>query len=259
MFFTRLPLWRLVSVPAACFQRVVPLWPLAGWVTGGLMALTLWAALLLQLPAGVAVAAAMAARCLLTGALHEDGWADFCDGFGAGTSREHTLSIMKDSHIGTYGVLALLLHFLLTWNLLVALLQAGFSPLGVMAADALAKGISASIVCFLPYARSAAEAKNRLVYNTPTLSERIICALLALTPLAVASLLHHPASGIHHSSFIPPLHLWALALLLPATGCALLFRLMHRRIQGYTGDCCGATVIVTETLLYLSLCVIVYS
>lgn len=252
MFFTRLPLWRLVSVPAACFQRVVPLWPLAGWVTGGLMALTLWAALLLQLPAGVAVATAMAARCLLTGALHEDGWADFCDGFGAGTSREHTLSIMKDSHIGTYGVLSLLLYFLLTWNLLVALLQAGFSPLGVMAADALSKGISASIVCFLPYARSAAEAKNRLVYNTPTWTECIMCAVLALAPLAVLSLFNDHLSTLN-------LQLWVLALLLPVAGCTLLFRLMHRRIQGYTGDCCGATAIVTETLLYLSLCVIVYS
>lgn len=259
MFFTRLPLWRIVNVPAACFQRVVPLWPLAGWVTGGLMALILWTAQLLQLPVGVAVATAMAARCLLTGALHEDGWADFCDGWGAGTSREHTLSIMKDSRIGTYGVLALLMHFLLTWNLLVALLQAGFSPLGVMATDTLAKGLSASIVCFLPYARSAAEAKNRLVYTTPTWTERFVCACLALTPLAVAVLICHSPFVIPHSSFVIPLHLWALALLMPAAGCAWLFHSMHRRIQGYTGDCCGATFIIAETLLYLSLCVIVYS
>src|SRR5574344_2931621 len=66
---------------------------------------------------------------LLTGALHEDGFADFCDGFGGGTDRGKILVIMKDSHIGTYGVIGLVLYFLLLWNVWVLIYQMGLSPL----------------------------------------------------------------------------------------------------------------------------------
>ena len=82
MFFTRLPLWRIVKVEREYFEGLVPLWPLAGWLTGGVMALVAWGALETGLPAGMAVVLAMTARVVLTGALHEDGFADFCDGFG---------------------------------------------------------------------------------------------------------------------------------------------------------------------------------
>ena len=74
------------------------------------------------LPVQIAVLMALAARLLATGALHEDGLADFCDGFGGGTSRDKILSIMKDSHIGTYGVLGLLFYYGLMWNILTTLL-----------------------------------------------------------------------------------------------------------------------------------------
>ena len=101
MFFTRLPLWRLHQPPRESFRAVVEYWPLAGWVTGGLMALTLYASSHF-LPYSIAVLLAIVVRLLLTGALHEDGLADFCDGFGGGTDRQRILDIMKDSRIGTY-------------------------------------------------------------------------------------------------------------------------------------------------------------
>ena len=63
-----------------------------------------------------AILLAIIARLLLTGALHEDGLADFFDGMGGGTSRERILQIMKDSHIGTYGVLGLIMYFLFFYN-----------------------------------------------------------------------------------------------------------------------------------------------
>lgn len=249
MFFTRLPLWRLATVERSYFERVVPLWPLAGWLTGGVMALVLWCSQLLNLSTGIGVALALLSRCLLTGALHEDGFADFCDGFGGGSSRERTLSIMKDSHIGTYGMLGLILYVLVVWNVLTALIDAGLSPLMLVAVDALAKGLSTTIIYVLPYARTEADAKNRLVYVHTPWAERLLSLILALAPLAVC-LLAVPYA-------LPSPVQWLLALLLPVCGCALLFLWMHRRIQGYTGDCCGATFIITETLLYLSLCLIV--
>ena len=249
MFFTRLPLWRLAMVERSFFERVVPLWPLAGWLTGSVMALVLWASQLLHLSTGVGVALALLSRCLLTGALHEDGFADFCDGFGGGTSRERTLLIMKDSHIGTYGVLGLILYVLVVWNVLTFLFEAGLSPLILVVADALAKGFSATIIYFLPYARTEADAKNRLVYVRTPIPERLMSIVLALAPLAL-SLCVVPAA-------VPTPVQWLLALLLPVCGCVFLFIWMHRRLQGYTGDCCGATFLITETLIYLSLCLIV--
>lgn len=248
MFFTRLPLWRIATVERSYFERVVPLWPLAGWLTGGSMALVLWGSQTLHLSTGVGVALALLARCLLTGALHEDGFADFCDGFGGGSSRERTLTIMKDSHIGTFGVLGLILYILLVWNLLTTLFYAGLSPLAIISVDALAKGLSATIVYFLPYARTETDAKNRLVYVHTPWTERLLSCLLALAPLAACLWLV--------PNELPSPTQWLLALLLPVGGCALLFGWMHRRLQGYTGDCCGATFIITETLLYLSLCLI---
>ena len=111
IFFTRLPLWRLHEPRTECYKTVVEHWPLTGWLTGGLMAATLYAGSLF-LPYLVAVLLAIAVRMLTTGALHEDGLADFFDGFGGGgNDRERILTIMKDSHIGTYGVIALIGYF----------------------------------------------------------------------------------------------------------------------------------------------------
>ena len=190
----------------------------------------------------------LAVRLLITGALHEDGFADFCDGFGGGTSRERTLTIMKDSHIGTYGVLGLVLYALVAWNVIAVLLDYGMSPLVLLAVDTLAKGLSSTIIYFLPYARSEGEAKNGLVYVSTPLAEKVLTALLALMPAALC-LVAVPEGS-------PTLLEWGLMLLLPVMGCGILFAWMRRRLGGYTGDCCGATFIITETLMLFSLCLL---
>ena len=112
IFFTRLPFWKIREVPAKCFKHVVPYWPLTGWLTGGIMAGTLWLTGQI-LPVSLAWIIAIIVRLFVTGCLHEDGLADFLDGFGGGTTRERTLAIMKDSHIGSYGVIGLIFYFLL--------------------------------------------------------------------------------------------------------------------------------------------------
>lgn len=253
MFFTRIPLWRVTHVERCYFERVVPLWPLAGWVTGGVMAFVVWVfnSSMSQPSAflGIIAALALSVRVLLTGALHEDGFADFCDGFGGGTSRERTLSIMKDSHIGTYGVLGLILYALTMWNCLCILLADGMSPLYIIAIDAMSKYLSSSIVWFLPYARTEAEAKNKLSYQRPSVAELCASLVLALLPMLLALQLSGDIS----------IQQVGISLIAPIVGCALLFHAMHRRIGGYTGDCCGATFIITELLFYLSLCIVRFS
>ena len=81
IFFTRLPFWRLKEVPSECFKHVVPYWPWVGWLTGGLMAMVLGLGSQVM-PLSLAWILAIVTRLLVTGALHEDGLADFFDGFG---------------------------------------------------------------------------------------------------------------------------------------------------------------------------------
>ncbi|MBR4243204.1 MAG: adenosylcobinamide-GDP ribazoletransferase [Bacteroidaceae bacterium] len=254
MFFTRIPLWRLVTVEKGYFERVVPLWPLAGWLTGGVMAVVCWGAMAIGLPPSVSVILALASRVLLTGALHEDGFADFCDGFGGGTSRERTLAIMKDSHIGTYGVLGLVIYYLLLFAILTHLLEYGLSPLVFIVADTACKWISSTIIYFLPYARPESEAKNLLIYERTPWGERFLSLILGLAPaclfiyLCQLSIVNCQLSTVNCQ-----LSTFALSLLPAAIVAAALFLLMRRRIGGYTGDCCGATFILTELVFYLFL------
>ena len=237
MFFTRLPFWRIKQVDAEHFKHVVPLWPLAGWLTGGIMVGVLWLAAQV-FPLSVAWIIAIIARLLITGCLHEDGLADFCDGMGGGVTRERILLIMKDSHIGTYGVIGLIIYFLL-------LTQMSALPLSLLCAivftgDVWCKFVSSHIINILPYARKEEEAKNKTIYQRMTALEAFVGAIIGCLPFVL---------------FLPKYY-WP-ALLAPVVVFILLVWLMKRRIQGYTGDCCGALFLISE-LSFLLVCLAKY-
>ena len=239
MFFTRLPFWRITNVPAEHFKRVVPLWPLAGWLTGGIMTGVLWIGAQF-FPVSVAWILAIISRLLVTGCLHEDGLADFCDGFGGGTTREKVLSIMKDSHIGTYGVIGLIIYFLLFTQAPAIRLPILIKI--VIVGDAWSKMCAAHIINFLPYCRNAEEAKIHTIYERMTSKEWGACIVFGLLPAIL---------------FLP-YELYP-ALLAPMAVTALLILLMKRRISGYTGDCCGATFLMSELSFFLVSLAIVYN
>lgn len=240
MFFTRLPLWRMRQVDSECFKHVVDYWPFVGWLTGGSAALVFWLVSGI-LPATTAALAAIGTRLWLTGALHEDGLADFCDGFGGGTTRERTLAIMKDSHIGAYGVLGIVFHIGLLTSL-VSALPLCMAPAIIFTADVYAKACSSFIVLRLPYARTAEQAKAHVVYSVWDKKEatiHVFRCLFALAPCATWLLAGSDVS-----------FLWAF-LAPPVTGF-LLTGWMKRRLRGYTGDCCGALFLLCELSFYLS-------
>ena len=235
IFFTRLPFWRLYQPPQASYKTVVEYWPLVGWLTGGAMAATLYFGSMV-LPHAVAVIAAIAVRLLITGALHEDGLADFLDGFGGGGDRERILAIMKDSHIGTYGVLGLIIYMLLLGTALYSM-PVAVAALMILAADPFSKMVTSQLVSMLPYARREEEAKNKTVYRKPTLAAGLLMSLQGLLPMALMIWL----TGIS----------WYLVVCLPVVVMYFLYLLILRKIRGYTGDCCGAVCLLVELTVYL--------
>lgn len=236
IFFTRLPFWRLYQPPKEAYATVVEHWPLVGWLTGCIMAATLFLCAHV-LPYPIAVILAVIVRLWVTGALHEDGLADFFDGFGGGSDRQRILTIMKDSHIGTYGVIALIFYFALLCGILISLppMTAVFA---ILAADPLAKMLSSQIVNFLPYARREEDAKNKTVYRSIGVGATISLALQGLLPS------------------IPLLFLtdatWWMAVLTSIVVVIFLFIYIGRKLQGYTGDCCGAVCLLAELSFYMA-------
>ena len=231
MFITRLPFWRLKEVPSECFKHVVPYWPWVGWLTGGIMVIVLWTCAQFM-PISLAWILAIITRLFATGCLHEDGLADFFDGFGGGTTRERTLAIMKDSHIGTYGVIGLIVYFLLMLEL--RHLPVSMLCTLILCGDCWGKLCASQLINFLPYARKEEDSKAKVIYNRMSSKELFICIMGGTLPL-----------------WLLPLSLWG-ALVAPCLVLAFLILLMKRRLQGYTGDCCGATFLLCELTFYLT-------
>lgn len=240
IFFTRLPFWRLYQPPKACYETVVEHWPLVGWLTGCVMAATLYGVAMV-LPYHVAVLAAIVMRLLLTGALHEDGLADFLDGFGGGgNNRQRILDIMKDSHIGTYGVIGLILYLLLLFFCLSSM-SPEMAALSILAADPYAKMLTAQLVSMMPYARREEEAKAKVIYRKINIASGISLAVQGLLPIGLF---------IWYTGYA-----WETLIFIPALVMYFLYLLIWRKLRGYTGDCCGAVCLMVELSVYLTLMV----
>ena len=239
IFFTRLPFWRLHQPPQECYKTVVEHWPLTGWLTGGAMAATIYFGSMV-LPYPVVIVLAIVVRLFITGALHEDGLADFLDGFGGGGSdHERILAIMKDSHIGTYGVLGLVVYELLLAATLYTL-NAETAALAVLAADPYAKMVTAQLILMMPYARREEEAKAKTVYRKFNTMAGISLAIQGLLPMAIFLYLTR----------LP----WELVIFLPCIVMYFLYLLIWNKLRGYTGDCCGAVCLLVELVVYLVVC-----
>lgn len=214
---TRLPLPNHRSTGAGSVWA----WPLVGAVLGLISGGSLWLALWLGVTPGVAAALALALLAMLTGALHEDGLSDTADGFFGGWTKQRRLEIMKDSRVGSFGVLAILLVTLARWSALTALLvHGGYLP-ALVAAGALSRAPMGLMMALLPNARGEglSHATGR-----PSVQAAFFGAALAL---AIAILV---AGWI------------ALPLGLAALGVTILLSLSAlRRIGGQTGDVLGAS------------------
>ncbi|PRX35098.1 cobalamin-5'-phosphate synthase [Meinhardsimonia xiamenensis] len=218
---TRLPLPAGLADGRARGAAAAWAWPLAGLVVGLIAALAGALALALGLPAGLAAAAALGVQVMVTGAMHEDGLADCADGFWGGWSRERRLEIMRDSRIGSFGVLALVLTVIARWSALAALFAAGSVAAPLLAAAALSRAAMAAIMALLPGARS-----DGLSASVGRPAARIVWWALGVA--ALAAVLFTGLSGLLAGG---------TAAALGAVGVAALAR---ARIGGQTGDVLGA-------------------
>src|ERR1051326_1515137 len=223
-FLTRIPMPHPEGARPPNFGRMQRVFPLIGAAIGALVGLAYLGLLLIGLPVLAAAALALGASALLTGALHEDGLADVADGFGGGRDRDAKLEIMRDSRLGTYGALILMVSFVAKLAALATL------PPALAAAHALGRGVLPLMALNLPYARNEGLAANA---GRPDFATATGSAALAL----IIALLALPWTA-------------ALAAALAAGAVALaLSVLAQRQIGGQTGDVLGAAEQGCETAI----------
>ncbi|MGV6849242.1 MAG: adenosylcobinamide-GDP ribazoletransferase [Marinibacterium sp.] len=229
---TRLPAPRL---PDAAFDRParsVWAWPLIGVEIGALAGLAGLAALALGLPPALAAGLVVAVEVVLTGAMHEDGLADTADGFWGGQDRARRLEILRDSRIGTYGVLALTIGIGVRWQALAILLpEAGLAP--IVAVAAMSRGLMAALMAALPPARDDGLARS--VGRPEPDRAGYALAVAAAVTLGLTSWMGLAA---------------AFAAALAVIGLGILSR---ARIGGLTGDVLGAAQQLATLVMLLVL------
>ena len=242
MFLTRLPMPEQQEGRHRQLSKAVRGFPLAGALIGAIGGLALLAAQGGGLPAMVAASIAVLAIVMVTGGLHEDGLADVADGFGAGGSRERKLEIMRDSRIGTYGVLALIFAVLIKVTCISVLLSTAQSvwhtPMLLIATGALSRTFIALAMRSMPPARSDGRSAEAGVPSDSGVNQALVAGL------AIGSVMMWLACG-----------LWTIAatLLAGATAYYLVKRRALRHIGGQTGDILGAIQQVTEIAMFLAL------
>jgi adenosylcobinamide-GDP ribazoletransferase len=249
-FFTRIPitgkLAQWVGYSPAMLRASAGHFPGIGWLVGGLTAFCFWSVyVLLPLHAAtifVAVVLSTVFSVMLTGAFHEDGLADLADGLGGHVSRDKSLEIMKDSRIGTYGAVALMLALSTKFALLSLLGQLNLvvCAMAIFLAHVVSRSMPLLIIRCLPH-----------VGDTPQSKSKPLADVISYPTLMVASL--WCISAFVLVVYLYPLWSWMGGVL--AAFCAYWWmrRFLSRRIQGFTGDALGATQQISELAFYLGI------
>lgn len=241
-FYTRLPAPAWVGYNPDDMNKATRYLPLIGWIVGLISGLILLLGVyLINLSIGIILS--MISSILLTGAFHEDGFADACDGFGGGWTKEKILEIMKDSRVGTYAVVGLTLLLGLKFSLLNALIpfiqnQPALVFLTLISAHGLSRFMAVTMIFTHHYVRFTNDSKSKPVAEVGSKNTLFIAGVFALIPLfCLCFLLNQPLILL----VVPVLYLIKI----------MLARYFKKWIGGYTGDCLGATQQVCEIGFYI--------
>jgi len=253
MFLTRLPVPRFTDHSPEYLERSVKYFPLIGWIVSAISGITF---LLFNryISEDIAIAASIIAGIFTTGAFHEDGFADVCDAFGGGWTKEKILMIMKDSRLGSYGVIGMMAILLCKFILLKELPK--FTPdlqhpsgniffnyryflLTLIAAHSVSRLMPVLVMRFYDYVSDPEGSKSKPVATRkPGIGALLVTSIPALLPFAFMS--------------------WQFLLaIIPVIYAAFSFANYFKKwIGGYTGDCLGAIQQVSELCFYLCMIII---
>lgn len=245
MFFTRVPLpqglalW--VGYSPALMNGAARYFPLVGLLVGAAGAAVFGFSIWLFTPV-VAAALSMAATVLITGAFHEDGFADVCDGFGGARDPARVMEIMKDSRVGAFGAIGIALMLLAKFSALFSLAEGAQPELVawlLVAGHALSRAAPVALIYALAYVRPEADAKAKPMAETTSLAELSMALFWGMLPLLGLVYFYENAG------------LFLLGILPVAAATWIAGAWFRHRIGGYTGDCLGATQQVAEVVFYL--------
>ena len=240
MFYTRIPVPNSYQYSEENFHRSRKYLICIGFLVACIAILTVLITQLF-LPMSLSIALSMLATILVTGAFHEDGFADSCDGFGGGWKKEHVLTIMKDSRVGTYatvGMISILgIKFLALYE--IARHSSNLLYLALINGHTLSRMASSLTIEKLNYVQNSDVSKIKSVTAIAlTLPERFYSYIFCL-PAFLLLLFSQPA---------------AILTLIPLIATFVsLCRYFQKRIGGYTGDCLGAMQQIMEVIFYISL------
>lgn len=232
VFYTRLPLGKGLPYSPEALNQSTRYFTLTGMLVG-IWSAGIWQAAFWLFGNPLAIGLSMAAAIVLTGAFHEDGFADFCDGFGGGWDKIRILEIMKDSRIGTYGTIGLIAMLGLKYLSLITVPTDKMWPV-LIAAHAFSRLMPVVIIRTSQYVREDALSKSKPIGQNITNGGLATASVFGLVPLAWL-----------------PAPVWGVV----AAGLLLVYFFrgyLHRWIGGYTGDCLGALQQLSELLFYLS-------
>lgn len=236
MFFSRIPCPKWIDHSPEILNKSSRYFPLVGIIIGSIAALAFFGSSYI-LPTDIAIIISMIASVWITGAFHEDGFADVCDGFGGGWTKEKILIIMKDSRLGTYGVSGLVFILALKFLALYHLYHISVNLILILiSGHAISRFIATLLLYTHAYVRDVDTAKIKPTTQQMSTKSLIISGVFGITPLFFFQ------KGFVFLALIP------LVIVYWYMG-----RFFKRWIGGQTGDCAGALQQVAEVVYYISI------
>lgn len=243
-FFTRVPVRLPAVIKPEMLHKASRYFAVVGLFIGVVTALifTVFASFL---PISLAILISMGCSLLLTGAFHEDGWADVWDGFGGGWTIEQKLNIMKDSRLGTYGAAALFFILMIKYqslNLLGSREDNSVLALcyALILAHTLSRAVSTSLIFSMTYVSEDTQSKVKPLAQHLSLNSLLVLVITSILVLF---------------TILPALHCLVMIISLWIIRLLLIFW-FNRQLGGFTGDCLGAAQQILEVAVYIILLVL---
>lgn len=235
MFYSKIPGPKWVPFTKEHLDATSRYFPLVGIIVGSIGALVFVVADYI-FPLPIAIILSMISTIAVTGYFHEDGFADICDGFGGGNTKEKILTIMKDSRVGAFGAIGIWLMLSIKY-LSLSEINSIILPASIVAAHSISRFATSTLMFTHKYVREN-DPTGKALANRISIPNLLIGGIIGISPLLLFN------------------NFYYFLILIPVAIVTLILgQYFKSRIGGYTGDCLGATQQITEVTVYLCLLV----